>query len=1264
MKTLGLDLGTNSIGWAVVEKLDGERELVAKGVHVFPKGVGEGKAGEYSLANERTGYRSARRLKYRRKLRKLAVLKVLGESDYCPALSQDELKNWRRKKIYPENQEFRQWLLTDDDQNKNPYYFRNLAAEMKLDLNDQKSRYLLGRAFYHLAQRRGFKSNALEINDEETGKVKEAIKELQERKGALTLGQFLYKEFYGIHGKVDKNGKLERIRNRYTDRENDYLHEFDFICEKQQIPDSLKNALRRELFFQRPLKSQKNNVGKCPFEPDKKRIPVSHPMFERFRMFQFINNIKIKAAGDEEMRFLNKEERAEAEKAFYVNDSFKFEKIAKRLCPAKAKIAYLRFKKSPENFDYLFNYRPDNVVPPCGTINRLMNVFGCSKDFDSLLEVCKNNYAKNEGKTALECLIDIWHVLFTFDDNDKRIEFGEEQLGLPRKEAEKFAKIKLPQDYAQLSYKAIKKFMPLLENGLQYSRAAFLANIPQVLKKCGEYDSVKLENDIVEIIDKNRLNNQIIDAVNALIKRSRDDSKPWNYDANSIAKYKDFAANSLKKIVGLKHWEKLDIEKKAAGCDEIINVFEKQQGQNASRKDFLTKKTIQSEIYEYLKKNYGVGNNELELLYHPSAIETYPQAEKNDLGVFQLGNPQISAIKNPVFMRTMHRLRALVNELLKQRIIDPDTRINIEMARELNDANMRKAIERQQRENENKRKKYREHIEEFYKEKNISRIPSDADILKCQLWEEQKRRCPYTFTEIGIEDFLGANPKYDIEHTFPRSRTCDNSQANLTLSDRTYNRKVKRGLIPAELPDYDKIKLHVDAFGWADKIENLEKQMHRINPGSATTKEQKDNSIAKKHKLGLEKKYWKDKLFRFNAVEVPDKFVSRQLVDTRVICKYAKMYLETVFNKVFSYKALALKPFYKAWGIAEKSRDTQLHHCVDAIIAACLDKSEYEKIAQYYHEHEDYTNDKKPEPDTIPPWNGFSYYINKELAQEVIVNCNMADKVFRKGQKPIYVNGVKKVAKGDSVRGVLHKETFYGAVDDGGKIRHTVRKKLEDLKVSDINNIVDPAVREIILANTDKIGKETIWMNEDKKIPICKVKVYTRVNNPVCLKEHTHKSAKEHKLHYRVKPGDSYALAIYGEQQGLVKGSKKINIHQAAVKRKREEPMFPKFNKKNVPLRAILKKGSNILLYENSPDELKKLSQSELVKRLYVLYGIEGNNTCNLRLHLEARASQKGQSSIDFQNPEGFLRMSLKKVLVEGYDFKLDILGNIEFMEE
>lgn len=77
-RILGLDTGTNSLGWAVVDRLEsGECHLVDKGVLIFQEGVKIEKGNESSKAAERTQHRSLRKQYFRRRLRKIEVLKVL-----------------------------------------------------------------------------------------------------------------------------------------------------------------------------------------------------------------------------------------------------------------------------------------------------------------------------------------------------------------------------------------------------------------------------------------------------------------------------------------------------------------------------------------------------------------------------------------------------------------------------------------------------------------------------------------------------------------------------------------------------------------------------------------------------------------------------------------------------------------------------------------------------------------------------------------------------------------------------------------------------------------------------------------------------------------------------------------------------------------------------------------------------------------------------------------------------------------------------------
>ena len=323
-KILGLDLGTNSIGWAIVEEQPEGYILREHGVGIFQEGVKIEKKQEFSKAAERTEYRAARRRLMRRKLRKIETLKVLSEARLCPYLAPEQLKAWKQAGEYPVDEPFILWQRTNG--NKNPYHDRNEVLTRKLDLNVQQDKYILGRVLYHICQRRGFLSNRLEKTKESDGKVKEGIQQLDrdiQEAGCRFLGEYFYYCY--------QNGI--KIRTRYTSRKEHYKVEFDEICRVQQLDEELKGKLEKAIFFQRPLKSQKGLVGRCTFEKGKSRCPVSHPRFEEYRMLCFINNIKIQAPKDEKLRPLNSEEKEQIIPLFLRKSKrqFDFEDIAKKL---------------------------------------------------------------------------------------------------------------------------------------------------------------------------------------------------------------------------------------------------------------------------------------------------------------------------------------------------------------------------------------------------------------------------------------------------------------------------------------------------------------------------------------------------------------------------------------------------------------------------------------------------------------------------------------------------------------------------------------------------------------------------------------------------------------------------------------------------------------------------------------------------------------------------------------------------------------------
>ena len=762
-KILGLDLGTNSIGWAIVEKEGNDFSLIDKGVRIFSEGVNiEAKTNsESSKAAQRTNYRSARKIKFRRKLRKIDLLKVLSDNNLCPKLSDDELNDWRYKKLYPTNDDFRKWLSTDNQedeeerkkQGKNPYYFRFISVKKSLNLNSKEDRHNVGRAFYHISQRRGFLSNRLDSSDnsiieekkfditslineshstteflelfgdflslfdkdevidkplfklagafnliikdnaqiiydnlkeklidrlnkkEFLGPVKRAINDLSEKieiAGCLTLGEY----FYTLYEKGQK------IRGEYTHRIDHYLTEFNFICDKQNVSTELRDKIKKVIFFQRPLKSQKGLVAKCPLENRKACVPISHPDFEEFRMYSYLNNVKIKKPNDDKLRLLNADEKEQIDSLFYRKSktNFDFSEIAKKLTPKNLKSGYYKDKNNHE-YDILFNYNLGSNVAGCPTIANLREIFG--KDWKEYL---KTNFLKNTKtennkvvkKTEEDIIDDVWHVLFRFDKEELLKQFAIDNLKCDDKTATKFSKIKLKQDYGSLSLKAIRNILPCLKQNLIYSHAVFLANMKNILPTDiwnNEENKRIINTEINAILENYKVYSNNIEIVNGLIKNIKKENGTWSSDNKFVAEiYKNDLEKQVKAFFGTNKWNETPIHYQTSILTECFELFSSQMQLNSGRGEFVKKKTIDEILKEFLNDNFNVIEGDLKKLYHPSAIEVYKKAKRSEVdGKLYLGSPLISSIKNPMAMRSLHQLKKVVNQLIKDNLIDEDT---------------------------------------------------------------------------------------------------------------------------------------------------------------------------------------------------------------------------------------------------------------------------------------------------------------------------------------------------------------------------------------------------------------------------------------------------------------------------------------------------------------------------------------------------------------------------------------------------------------
>ncbi|MEY8869144.1 type II CRISPR RNA-guided endonuclease Cas9 [Meridianimaribacter flavus] len=496
-KVLGLDLGTNSIGWALVD--DVNEKILGIGSRIFPEGVvnlGEGEGREASKNSSRTDDRGTRRQFFRRRLRKRYLLRELSKHNMCP-LDYKDVKIWNQKAIF-NNKNLQAWLRL------NPYELRAKAIKEELSLEE------LGRVFYHMIQRRGFQSNSRSVGadtneksviykgDSKIGKI--GIAETTESiKSRETLGAYL-NEIYPKDNEPFVGG-LERIRNRYTTRQM-YIDEFEAIWEHQKqyhqtLTDDLKTIFggRKKdgyaedgvLFHQRPLRSQKHLVGNCTFEPKKTKCPISAIPNEQRRVYEWVNTLKCDLAGE----------------PVKITDADR-EKIVKLLF-SKEKVKFKEVRKAIGKLDghYQFNYKDDDAIVGAHTISNLSNKKFFGKQWFE--------YTEKEQE-------DIWHVLYSFDDRDKLKQYAIEHWGFDEVRAEKISKFNLNDGYANLSRKAINNILPFLQLGFTYDVAVALGGVKNALGNNWETHKAFVLDNVPEIVRFN-LKGGYIDLLKAVLKK-------------------------------------------------------------------------------------------------------------------------------------------------------------------------------------------------------------------------------------------------------------------------------------------------------------------------------------------------------------------------------------------------------------------------------------------------------------------------------------------------------------------------------------------------------------------------------------------------------------------------------------------------------------------------------------------------------------------------------------------------------------------------
>lgn len=453
---LGLDIGTNSIGWCIyrLNEKGGPSGIVRMGSRIFSDGR-QAKS-MASLAAERRIARQMRRRHDR-------VLK--RQSRFLQGLVQFGLM--------PEDASKRQSLSQLD-----PYELRLKGLDHRLEAHE------LGRALYHLVKRRGFQSSRKTKGDQEneSGKINSAIARTREAiaaAGCQTLGEYLARQ----------HAERKPVRAR-TGIDGEYLfysqralvaEEFDALWAAQAPfhPDictsNAHDYLYDTLLFQRPLKPVE--PGRCPFEPDQPRIPQCSPIFQRFRLLQDLNHLRIRQGNDE--RPLSLAERNVLLNLLSGDRSLvTFSKLGKAISlPRDAKF----------NFDSKDGKRKglvgDATAPIAAAIGSEWRGLSDTQReaLAMLIEMASDDEILRDALRKIPGNLDKIRKIIRSNNSPERIAPWLEAIAqwphaLDEDQINKLVAVSLPEDYSSLSRKAIEKITARLEvDVINYDKAVVSA---------------------------------------------------------------------------------------------------------------------------------------------------------------------------------------------------------------------------------------------------------------------------------------------------------------------------------------------------------------------------------------------------------------------------------------------------------------------------------------------------------------------------------------------------------------------------------------------------------------------------------------------------------------------------------------------------------------------------------------------------------------------------------------------------------------------
>lgn len=795
------------------------------------------------------------------------------------------------------------------------------------------------------------------------------------------------------------------------------------------------------IFYQRPLKSKKSLISDCPYEEhtyvDKETgeihtVPVkciakSHPLFQEFRLWQFLSNLRI----------YQKEGTLNGKLTTDIDVTNEFLKNAddyvnlfdwlnqKKEIKQDAFFKYPAFGLKKNAANYRWNYVEDKTYPCNETHSRIL-FHWVKTDIDQSL-------------LTIDLEEKLWHILYSISDKNelqKALQHFADKNKLGHKFVDTFQQIPpFKKDYGSYSAKAIKRLLPLMRMGKYWHPESIdnttLTHIHQILN--GEKDEVtasRIKGKAIHLDNLSSFQGLPTWLACYIVYNRHSEIKnitKWQQPSDIDAYLQSFKQHSLHNpIVEQIIMETLrtvrDIWKQIGHIDEIHVELGREMKNPADKRKKLTQQIQENEntnlrikalLTEFVNPEFEIEN-----------VRPHSPSQQDLLRIYE---------------------EEVLNESAKNMPEDIAT------------------------------------ILKKFNETDAKKRPSTSDVLRYKCWLEQKYRSPYTGAMIPLGKLF--TPAYEIEHIIPQSRYFDDSFTNKVICEAEVN-KLKGNMLGYEFIKNNSGKIVELGFGQKVKIQTVEdyelfvKEHYSYNPVkmkkllmedipeqfiqrqlndsryiskfiksllSNIVREEGESEATSKNIIvctgGVTDRLKKD----WGVNDVWNKIILPRFLRLNEITNSNLFTTTNTNNKIIPTMPLALQKGFN------KKRIDHRHHAMDAIVIACANRN----IVNYLSNESASKNAKisrldlrqilctRTKPDTFgnyqwiinKPWETFIQDVHTIL-ENMIVSFKQNLRIINKTTNHYfrYQNG-KKVQcvqeTGDcwAIRKPMHKETVYGEIN-------------------------------------------------------------------------------------------------------------------------------------------------------------------------------------------------------------------------------------------